>query len=143
MAVRTTSEAVEEVLKNDFKTGHTLTASIAFASNLVTKVCTSTSYDATDLEYIERYLAAWAYCQSPRPHDSERAGPVSRKMTGKTDLGFDNNHYGQTAMRAAYMGELGKLNEDIKEGRAARTIGSDWLGSTDSDSWFGEDFWND
>jgi hypothetical protein len=143
MTVRTTTTKVEEVLKDDFRTGDDTTESIAFANNLVTKVCTHDDYDATDLEYIERYLAAWAYCQSRRPHDSEKAGSIGRKMTGKTDLGFDNNHYGQTAMRGAYKGELGKLNEEIKEGRAARTIGSDWMGTTYTDSWSESDFWND
>jgi hypothetical protein len=138
MTVRTTSAAVQELLKDHYTSGDDLTSRIVVANHLTTKVCTSSSYDEVDLEIIERYLAAHLYGLDVRQHASERADVVQRQFAGQHGLGLNFTQWGQMAKRLAYDGELNALDS----GSSMRTVGLDWLGSTPTDDHFGEDFWN-
>jgi len=126
MTVRTTSAAVQEVLSDDYTSGDSLTAFIEAANRLVTKVCTSTDYDSTDLELIERWLAAHSYMVGRKQTSEERVDVVGVVYAVKTDLGFDSTTYGQMAMRLAWKGELGRLNVDIKKGKGGRSAQVLW-----------------
>lgn len=138
MTVRSSAADVQELLKEHYTSGDDLTSRIVIANRLVTKICTSDSYDETDLELIERYLAAHLYGIDVRQHASERADVVQRQFSGQHGLGLDFTQWGQMAKRLAWDGELTALDS----GTTIRTIGIDWLGSTPDDDHFGEDFWN-
>ena len=125
---RTTQSAVEEIIENS--TSFDLTPFIEAANHIITKVCTSTSYDATDLEIIERWLSAHFFAIYEARPTEERAGSVSARYQSKVDLGFDVTHYGQMAMRLAYEGELAVLNEQSKKGGKI-IAGLTWGGTED------------
>ena len=125
---RTTQSAVEEIIEN--ATSFSLTPFIEAANHIITKVCTSTSYDATDLELIERWLSAHFFAIYEARPTEERAGSVSAVYQSKVDLGFDVTHYGQMAMRLAYEGELANLNEQSKKGGKI-IVGATWGGTED------------
>jgi hypothetical protein len=124
MAVRTTYDAVAQIIEVDATISTDLVPFIETASHLVTRVCTNTGYDAIDLELIERWLAAHFYAiRDPRLAEYQN----------KVDLGLDVTTYGQQAMRLAYFGELANLNEKIKSGKI-QPISVGWVGKTDTDT---------
>jgi hypothetical protein len=113
---RTTSGAVEEILE-DAPT-LTLTPFIEAAAHLVTKCCATATqadgtawYDDTDLELIERWLAAHFYHVAATRPNSERAGSVGETKRSKVDLKLNLTHYGQNAMVLDVAGGLATLNE--------------------------------
>ena len=128
---RTTSAAVEAIIEVDVTIS--LTPFIEAANNIVSAVCDTadTSYDATDLEIIERWLSAHIYTnRDPRAfEESVGRGAASEKTQSKVDLGFDTSHYGQTAMRLDREGGLAALNAQAKKGTGA-TGSVTWLGKT-------------
>jgi len=128
MAVRTTSAEVAAIIEVDVSIS--LTPFIEVANELVTECCTSGSHTALRLAQIEKWLAAWAYCIRDMRAFGERAGSVSQNLQSKVDLGFDNSHYGQMAMRLDTEGGLAALNERIKKGKRA-TASVTWLGTAD------------
>jgi len=130
MAIRTTDEAVEAIIEVD--EAISLTPFIEAASQIVTKVCTNTGYDATDLELIERWLSAHFYAIRDPRYLVERAGSVLAEYQNKVDLGFDVTTYGQQAMRLAFYGELGRLNDQIKTGKK-QVISVSWVGKLRSE----------
>lgn len=130
---RTTYTAVAEIIEVDATISTDLVPFIEAANHLVTKVCTNTGYDATDLELIERWLAAHFYAIRDPRYLVERAGSVLAEYQNKVDLGLDVTTYGQQAMRLAYFGELGKLNEKMKNGKI-QPISVGWLGDTDTET---------
>jgi len=117
MAIRTTFTEVAKIIEVDATISTDLVPFIEAASHLVTKVCTNTGYDATDLEIIERWLAAHFYAIRDPRYLVERAGSVLAEYQNRVDLGLDVTTYGQQAMRLAYYGELGRLNDKIKAGK--------------------------
>lgn len=133
MAVRTTYEAVAQIIEVDATISTDLVPFIETASHLVTRVCTNTGYDAIDLELIERWLAAHFYAIRDPRYLVERAGSVLAEYQNKVDLGLDVTTYGQQAMRLAYFGELANLNEKIKSGKI-QPISVSWVGKTDTDT---------
>jgi hypothetical protein len=128
MSVRTTAEAVGGIIKVVGTVS--MTPFIEAANALVTEHCSEDDYDATRLELIERWLAAHFYAIYEPRRLSERAGPVSKQIESRVDLGFDVTRYGQMAMRFDTEGGLAALNEQIKSG-GSLTVGVTWLGSED------------
>lgn len=105
---------------------------IVAANQLVTEFCTgtkgpTTAYSDARLELIERWLAAHFYAQRDPRFSNEGAGGVSVGYQNKIDLGFDNTHHGQMAMRLDTNGGLAGLNADAKKGKVR--IGATWLGT--------------
>lgn len=125
---RTTSEAVAAII--DVDSSIDLTPFITTANLLVTTHCAAlnSDYTATELEEIERYLAAHlSTLIDPRP-TQETAGKVSAWYQSKVDLGFATSHYGQMAMLLDWYGGLAALNERMKKG-GKKTVGISWLGT--------------
>ena len=129
MAVRTTSDLVEEII--EVESAISLTPFIAAANTLVTKCCTDLTVDYTDteLQQIETYLSAHFYTLRDPRAEREKAGSVEVKYQSKVALGFGTSHYGQTAMSLDYYGGLAKLNRNIIKGTVGKTIGVTWLGT--------------
>lgn len=103
------------------------------ANALVTEVCTGAAgptpaYSGNRLELIERWLAAHFYTQRDPRAASEKAGSVSANYQSKVDLGLDNSHYGQMAMRLDTNGGLAKLNHDSKRAGKPK-VGVTWAGT--------------
>lgn len=132
---RTTSDAVSAIIEVDSSLD--LTPFITTANILVTKHCAelNSDYTATELEEIERYLAAHlATLYEPRV-TQEGVGSnskVSAWYQHKIDLGLASSHYGQTAMLLDWYGGLAALNERMKRG-GKRTPAITWMG-TESDT---------
>ena len=131
---RTTSVLVAGIIEWDSdttKSSHIpLAPFISIANELVTECCGDGDYTATRLELIERWLSAHFYHHRDMKPEQEKAGSVSQKLQSKVDLGFDNTHYGQAAMRLDTEGGLAVLNERIKKGKRA-TVSVTWLGTAD------------
>lgn len=126
MAVRTTANAVSEIVK--VKSGDDLTPFIEAANSIVTQHCTDDAFTAAQLELIERWLSAHFYLVYHPAGLIERAGPVSKQIESRVDLGFDVTRHGQMAMRLDWSGALSALNEQAKKG-AQITAGITWLGT--------------
>jgi len=107
-----------------------LTPFIEVANELVTECCTSGSHTDLRLAQIEKWLAAHFYHHRDMKAQMEKAGSVSQNLQSKVDLGFDNTHYGQAAMRLDTEGGLAALNERIKKGKRT-TVSVTWLGTAD------------
>ena len=129
MAVRTTAVAINLIIEIDANIS--LTPFIEAANALVTECCSgSSTYDATRLELIERWLSAHFYTVRDMRAESEKAGSVAEKKQSKVDLGFNTSHYGQMAMRLDTEGGLAALNERILKGKTS-AIEFSWLGTAD------------
>ncbi len=126
MAVRTTDDNVEGIIEVD--SGISLTPFIAAANHLVTQCCSSDDYDATQLELIERFLAAHLYTLRDPRAVQERAGSVGVTYQSKVDLGLSTSHYGQTAMALDFEGGLAALNAQTKKG-SRRSVSVKYLGT--------------
>ena len=126
--IRTTEDAVWALVEEDATIS--MTPFIEAASALVTVNCEDKcdDYTATDLELIERWLAAWAYKIRDRLRTADKAGDVSASYQHVEDLGFDCNEWGQMAMRLDWNGGLAALNSQTKEGTLTRVAGVTWLG---------------
>ena len=127
MAIRTTSDAVEEIIEIDSTID--LDPFIEAASALVDKHCAAanSAYTATELELIERWLAAHFYAiRDPRAL-VEDLGKISATIESKVDLGLDVTRYGQMAKILDWYSGLAALDEQIKKG-GRRVIGITWLG---------------
>lgn len=111
---RTTPELVGTIITVSARDD--VTACIATANVIVTKVCGGSDYDSTQFELIERWLAAHFYAVW-RPRTSmEQAGPVRQEFEQiKVDLGLDVTKYGQTAMRIDTDGSLAAMNNTQKK----------------------------
>lgn len=130
MAIRTTSEAVAEIIEVDVLIS--LDPFIAVASALVDEVCETNEdadYSEERLELIERWLAAHFYTNRDPRAVTERAGPVSATYQSKVDLNLSTSHYGQTAMTLDTAGGLAALNQKIIKGYGSRTVEVTWLGT--------------
>jgi len=108
---------------------------IAAANAAVVAACTGTAgptpeYNDTRLALIETWLAAHFYAQRDPRYTTEKAADVAVGYQSKVDLGFDNTHYGQMAMRLDTNGGLAKLNDEAKKGGRPR-VGVTWLGTTE------------
>lgn len=131
MAVRTTSSDVEEILEVDADIS--LTPFINAANELVTELCTDSSYSTSRLAMIETWLAAHLYQMRDQAVASEKAGSVNVRYQHKIDLNLFQTKYGQTAMMLDTAGNLAQLSRKIERGRAASA----------SVTWPGEDYYTE
>jgi hypothetical protein len=135
MAIRTTADNVKAILVNhyDLSNSPDLTAFIATANVLTDQVdaCdTNNSLDATELELIERYLAAHFYAHSDQIAQSKTTGDASTSFQGTTGKGLDSTQYGQTAMLLDETGCLTRKNTQMIEGKKRATV--TWMGKAKS-----------
>jgi hypothetical protein len=135
MAIRTTADNVKAILVNhyDLSNSPDLTAFIATANVLTDQVdaCdTNNSLDATELELIERYLAAHFYAHSDQIAKSRTTGDASISFQGTTGKGLDSTQYGQTAMLLDETGCLTRKNTQMIEGKKRATV--TWMGKAKS-----------
>ena len=86
------------------------------------------------LEMIERYLSAHGYATRDPRAESEGVKGITQKNQSKVDLGFNNTHYGQMAMRLDTTGYLAQLNATslaTAPMQPARRVGVHWAGTDD------------
>ena len=128
MSVRTTSEAVADIIETDVAID--LTPFIATSSALVTKHCAekNSAYTEAELELIERWLAAHCYTVRDPRTTRENLGKLETTFQSKVDLGLNTSHYGQMAMMLDWYGGLAALNETMINGGGRRVVGITWLG---------------
>ena len=131
MAVRTTSDLIEEIINVDASIS--LAPFINVANALVTECCTGYDEEYTDahLIKIETWLAAHFYTVRDPRAESEKAGSVSEKFQSKVDIGFSTSHYGQMAMRLDYKGGLARLDNKLKKGGKSPSM--TWVGKEEDD----------
>lgn len=122
---RTTSNNVSAILLEDYDTNNSLTPFIETASTIVDTVnnCASLkgiSLSSTQLELIERWLAAHYYVMSDQNYRSKRTEGASAVYQGETGKYFEASKYGQTALSIDYSGCLKSLMNP--------RVGVYWLG---------------
>lgn len=132
---RTTSELVQGLLLSDYgptRSGATpsLTPFIDTASAIVDQVATcatakGSTLTSTQLELIERWLAAHAYCQSDQPYAEKKTQEASAVYQGRTGMNLDGTKYGQMAQTLDPTGCLSTLSKRNR----VRAI---WLGKAPS-----------
>lgn len=129
---RTTAVLVRGIIETDDTSIPDLDPFIEVANELVTELCTDSSYSTTRLELIERWLSAHFYAiRDPRP-SSEKAGPVSVNYQYKVDLNLYVTTYGQQAAILDTAGNLAALNKRMKDGtKSSPTL-----------VWLGEDYYD-
>lgn len=132
MANRTNEDLVASII--DVGQADDVNPYITTANQFVTELCTTSGYDTTRLELIERWLAAHffdvnrgrAIRGAVYPGPSEDYEPV------KVDLFFNNTKYGQQAVLLDTAGNLAALQnamEDVKKPLAASgPARTRWLG---------------
>jgi len=126
VSVRVTAAEVREII--DLDATMTLTPFIAIANQLVTELCTGSSYMDARLKEIERWLSAhFCAIDDMRPAD-EAIGSVNMRYQFKVDLNLAVTVYGQQAMLIDTDGNLAALNKKITEGTAG-SVSVDWLGT--------------
>lgn len=87
----------------------------------VCAVAKNIALTGTELELIERWLAAHFYAIVDKPYQSKSTGGASASFQGQTGMRLETTHYGQTAMNVDYSGCLENINKR-QFGRSA------WLG---------------
>lgn len=129
---RTTDANVRAII--DVTTTLDLAVFISMANELTTEICAPAAigYSATRLELIERSLAAHFATLKEMRVRREKAGSVSEEVDTHLNLGFNNTHHGQAAMRLDTNGGLAALDQATVKGRR-RAIGVSYLGVEDVD----------
>lgn len=122
---RVTETEVEAIL--DYDDSISLSPFIDAANELVTELCTDSSYSDSRLEEIEKWLSAHFYHIRDQHVSQERAGEVGVNYQYKVDLFFSQTKYGQMAMVLDTKGNIAQLQKRLKEGEAS-TITLSWLG---------------
>lgn len=135
---RTTSPEVEAILRPGSQGGDydddnepSLEPYIATASALVDRVATCATnkgitLSATELELIERWLAAHCYCLSDQTYASKSTEGASASFHGQTGMAIESTRYGQMALTLDVSGCLMALSK-----RQVASAG--WLGKSDPD----------
>lgn len=130
MTIRTTSSAVEGILVDHYDGATSLTPFIETASSITNKVSsndTDSLLNATDLELIERWLAAHFYAHSDQLPQSKNTGRASASFQGQTGMVFNSTQYGQTALGLDITGYLAKLQAQASTGPIKAS--AVWLGT--------------
>jgi len=130
MAVRATDEDVEGIIEIDASIS--LTPFILIANELVTELCSDSSYSESRLTLIETWLAAHFYQIRDQAVSSESAKGVAVTYQHQIGLGLKQTKYGQTAMILDTAGNLSQLDKRMEEGEPA-SVSFSWLG-TDYDT---------
>lgn len=116
---RTTAAAVRTLLTtgNDYDTERTpsLTPFVDAAYSITNRVsaCATTkglTIDSTDLELIERWVAAHLYCMADPIYQSKSHGGASGQFQGQSGLYLDQTRYGQTALTLDWTGCLAAVS---------------------------------
>lgn len=123
MAVRTTSDNVKGVLRLGSEGGDyddvanpSLTPYIATANAITSRVYTCSvqkklTLSTTELELIERWLAAHFYAMSDQTYAQRSTQGASGSFQGQTGMGLEATKYGQTALAVDYSGCLTAINK--------------------------------
>lgn len=118
---------------DDYGSSRSLTPFIDTATVIVDRVKTAAAAKgiallATELELIERWLAAHFYAQSDKPYAEKETGNAKAKFVGRTGMYLESTLYGQTAARVDPSGVLAAL------ATSARAVGrGHWLGRRPSE----------
>lgn len=132
MANRATAAGVGAIIELDVNIAD-ITPFITAANAIVTEVCASfTGYTATHLGLIETWLSAHFYTQRDPRMSREIAKGVGASYQSVVDLGLNNSHYGQMAMRLDWNGGLATLEKQTVDGKP-RTVSVNWVGSTEDE----------
>lgn len=132
---RTTAALVGEIAEVDSTID--LDPFITVANELVTELCTDSSYTDSRLTLIETWLAAHFYQIRDQAVDTEQAGSVRVQYQYKIGLFLQQTKYGQMAMSLDTAGNLAALSKRLEGGESAG-ISISWLG-TDLDTEDDED----
>jgi hypothetical protein len=129
---RTSSTKVQGILVDHYDDVNSidLTAFISTANSLVNKVASNDTYSllsSTDLELIERWLAAHFYAHADQISQSRGGGRANASFQGQTAMMLTSTQYGQTAMVLDVTGYLSKLNQQAQTG--PMRAGMVWLGT--------------
>lgn len=134
---RTTDAKVRDILGSDdesIKTTPFIETANSLVTNYIVTACGAT-YNATQLELIERWLAAHYYEVNDRRLSEENTGRAGGVFEGKTEMGFNSTRYGQSVLDLDYEGCLANLSAN----QGKRTIGGKWQGTKPTDRV--ADFW--
>lgn len=125
---RTTSSAVQGVLLRDYDTANSpsLTPFIDSASTIVDRVAACAAVkgktlSTTELELIERWLAAHSYAMSDQTLSSKVTVDAEAIFHGRTGMYLEATKYGQMALSLDYSGCLNAIGQ-------RKTAGGFWLG---------------
>lgn len=121
---RTSPVLVKKILEEHYNGKSSLDPFIQTAGSLVDKVSTNDTgslLSSSDLELIERWLAAHFYWHSDQILRSEADGRASGAYQGRTEMIFLSSHYGQTALALDVTGYLAYLQRQAQEGRKRAT----------------------
>lgn len=113
---RTTEAAVSELLLDNYGTDNDLSPFVEIATALTTRVNTcatakGVTLTSTELELIERNLAAHFYCLSDPLYLSEKTLDASATYRGETGKALDYTPFGQTAKMLDHSGCLATLSK--------------------------------
>jgi len=129
---RTSAASVRAVLLRDYDTENSpsLDPFIDWASAAVDRVsaCAArkgVALSASELELLERWLAAHAYAMSDQPFSQKRTGDSSGVYQGQTGMSLDATKYGQQALVLDASGCLAAMSKRQRAGAA-------WLGKPPS-----------
>lgn len=124
MAIRTTSDAVEEIVETEVTIS--LTPFIEIASAMVDELLVDAGYGDTYLELIERWLSAHFYSIRDMKRASEQVKTLRESFQYKVDLYLAVTVYGQQVLALEYKGILAALQKRIQDGTRP---GMTWLGT--------------
>jgi hypothetical protein len=132
---RTDAAAVKRVLMKDYDTRneYSLQTFIDTASAIVDRVntcATSKGYtlSTSELELIERWLAAHCYSMSDQPYFEKQTDKAYARYQGKTGMKLYASKYGQMAMTLDPSGCLESIGAEQR-----RVASCNWLGSLESE----------
>lgn len=129
---RTTTEAVIALLTTgrdyDTENNPDVGQFIDTASVIVDRVRTCSSNRGkglldSELELVERWLAAHCYACSDQPYASKSTAGASGSFQGRTGLALEGTKYGQMALTVDYSGCLSAISK-------RQTAGGFWLGNS-------------
>jgi len=128
---RTTESLVRRIIEVDDTIAPDLDPFVETAHAMVNAVCTGfdPAYTETQLELIERWLAAHFYGIRDTPRAREAAGSVSENFQYKIDLGLDQTRHGQMAKVLDFKGGLAQLDKKVKDGTQGKTASVNWAGT--------------
>lgn len=126
---RTTTEAVVSVLapgkEYDLRLNPSLAPFMDAAQALTNRVASlalqrlAGGYQSSELEVIERYLAAHFYLTSDKAYANKSDGGASASFMQQTGKRLDQTPHGQTALNLDYLGVLNGINSNAR----ARMVG--------------------
>ena len=130
----TTATAVQTLLGEWYNSNYVVTSFITTANLIVAKHCTDDDFTNSELEVIERYVAAHLYCVTHRRSTTEGgAGIPSETKQHVEDLGFDATEFGQMAKRLDWSGALASLDNASKKG-LRRSVNLTWAGKENDET---------